>query len=146
MSDQTPSAKDIAEAQRVNAALEKKQATLAKRKEHLEQSIEGLPDDAEAGDAQWFADELRRTEAEMATVTNRLTDIDAAVQAQKIRGEEEQHSDLIRIYDEAKKQPGGIGQMNPALRKRVLRAVREDAERRLESDDNPLGGGRRLGA
>ena len=64
----------------------------------LEKSIAHLPDDTQASDAQWFGDELKRTEAELTTVTNRLTDIEVAAASARINQEEEKRADLVALY------------------------------------------------
>lgn len=130
MPNPTPSAKDIAEAQRVKAALERKRDALGKRKQHLEQSIADLPDDVEAGDATWFSDELRRTEAELKAIETRLTDIAAAAAATEINEKKSKRSELIEIYEEAVNSRT-VHRLPDALRNRALEAVREEGERKL---------------
>ncbi len=68
MADTPLTAQQIADAAKARKALEIKRDTLAKRVTHLEESIEGLPDDVSEADATWFSDELRRTQAEIRSV------------------------------------------------------------------------------
>ena len=130
MADAPLTAQQIADAAKARKALESKRDTLTKRVAHLEESIEGLPDDAAEADAQWFATELRRTQAELDVVTNRLTDIEAKVKANEIREEASAQSDLVAIYREAEKNRT-VHELPDALRKRALEAVRKEGEAKL---------------
>ncbi len=132
--DNTPTAQQIADAVKARKGLETKKGNLEQRVGHLNKSIESLADDADAADAQWFADELRTTEVNLKSVETKLTNIEALVAANAIREEESTREDLVSIYKNAQAS-GTVYQLPDSLRKRALEAYQAEAERALLATD-----------
>ena len=123
----------IAEAQRIKAALATKAKRLEARKVNLQKAISELPDDVSGEDLDGFTIDLKRTEAELNTAKNRLGDIESADKVAEVKAAAEDRSGLVETYDDAQS-ANEFKNLSPAVRQRAAKAKHDEGMRRLFSD------------